>query len=312
MTRRPRILVTGGSGRLGSYVVDALLDVFEVRVLDISRPRQDVETMLGSVEDRDLINEAVKGVDAVIHLANLDAGVRKPEHEFIRINVGGTWNMLEAAERAGVERFIYASSYNVTGFSRNFPPQYLPVDTAHPLNPVHAYGISKVLAEDLCEAFSRRSTMKVVCLRPPLILRDAAVYNLIKVTAEAEGTPLPPAASHPSWQERSVLSDSRAYVTSRDAARCFRKALEADIGQFGIFNVMAPDTYSALPTLEVLRREYAAEVEVRDPARYAGNSRSTIYEIDSTREILGWSAEESYKDVLARMIAFARDEEPAT
>ncbi len=57
---------------------------------------------------------------------------------------------------------------------------------------MHAYGISKLLAENMCEAFTRRSGMEVVCLRPPLILRDEAVYNLIKVTAEAEDTALPP------------------------------------------------------------------------------------------------------------------------
>ena len=306
MTNCRRVLVTGGSGRLGVYIVDVLLGDFDVLILDLAAPRQDVETIIGSVEDCDLIFEAMCDVDAVVHLANLDAGVRVPEHEFIRINVGGTWNVLDAAERAGVKRFVYASSYNATGFSKSFPPQYLPVDVHHPLNPVHAYGISKLLAENMCEAFSRRSGMEVVCLRPPLILRDETVYNLIKVTAEAEGTTLPPAVSNPDWQAREVLSDSRAYVTSRDAARCFRAAIEADIDRFGIFNVMAPDTYSALPTLDVLKREYGAEPDIRDNTRFTPDSRSTIYEIDSTRDVLGWSAEETCDDVLARVIASAQ------
>lgn len=192
MTKYRRVLVTGGSGRLGAYLVDDLHDDFDVRVLDLAAPRQDVETVIGSVENVDLVVEAMRDVDAVVHLANLDAGVRAPEHEFIRINVGGTWNVLDAAARAGVKRFVYASSYNATGFSKDFPPQYLPVDVHHPLKPVHAYGISKLLAENMCEAFTRRSGMEVVCLRPPLILRDEAVYNLIKVTAEAEDTALPP------------------------------------------------------------------------------------------------------------------------
>lgn len=305
MTDHRRVLVTGGSGRLGTYIVDVLMDEFDVCVLDLIAPRQDVESLTGSVENVDLIVEAMRDVDAVVHLANLDAGVRVPEQEFIRINVGGTWNVLDAAARAGVKRFVYASSYNATGFSIDFPPLYLPVDVHHPLNPVHGYGISKLLTENMCEAFSRRSEMEIVCLRPPLILRDEAVYNLIKVTAEAEGTLPPPAASNPDWQPRKVLSDSRAYVTSRDAARCFRAAIKADIDRFGIFNVMAPDTYSALPTLEVLRREYGAEPDIRDGTRFTPDSRSTIYEIDSTREVLGWSAEETCDDVLRRVIASA-------
>lgn len=307
MTSLRRVLVTGGSGRLGAYIVDALLDNFDVRILDLVAPRQDVETVTGSVEDVDLIVDAMRDVDAVVHLANLDAGVRVPEHQFIRINVGGTWNVLDAAARAGVKRFVYASSYNATGFSKDFPPLYLPVDIHHPLNPVHAYGISKLLAENMCEAFSRRSGMEVVCLRPPLILRDEAVYNLIKVTAEAEGTPPPPTASNPDWQPRKVLSDSRAYVTSRDAALCFRAAIVAEIDRFGIFNVMAPDTYSALPTLEVLRREYGAAPDIRDNTRFTQDSRSTIYDIDSTREVLGWFAQETCDDVLRRVIASAEN-----
>jgi len=307
MTKYRRVLVTGGSGRLGAYLVDDLHDDFDVRVLDLAAPRQDVETVIGSVENVDLVVEAMRDVDAVVHLANLDAGVRAPEHELIRINVGGTWNVLDAAARAGVKRFVYASSYNATGFSKDFPPQYLPVDVHHPLKPVHAYGISKLLAENMCEAFTRRSGMEVVCLRPPLILRDEAVYNLIKVTAEAEDTALPPPVTKPDWQPRKVLSDSRAYVTSRDAARCFRAAIEAEIDRFGIFNVMAPDTYSALPTLEILRREYGVEPDIRDNKRFTPDSRSTIYEIDSTREVLGWSAEETCEDVLRRAIASAQN-----
>ena len=306
MTECRRVLVTGGSGRLGTYVLDALQDDFDVRVLDLAATRKDIETIIGSVDDQELVTKAMHGIDAVIHLANLDAGVRVPENEFIRINVGGTWNVLNAAEQVGVKRFVYASSYNATGFSKSFQPQYLPVDIHHPVNPVHAYGISKVLAEEMCRAFSRRSSMEIVCLRPPLILRDDAVYNLIKVTAEAEGTPLPPQATAPNWQVRKVLSDSRSYVTSRDAARCFRAAIEARIDRFEIFNVMAPDTYSALPTLDVLKREFGAVPEIRDKSRFKQGSRSTIYEIDSTREILGWSAEETCDDVLARVIASAQ------
>jgi UDP-glucose 4-epimerase len=307
MSEKSRVLVTGGSGRLGTYVVDVLLSDYEVRVLDLVAPGQDVDIVIGSVEDHDLVIDAMRDVDAVVHLANLDAGVRAPEEDFIKINVGGTWNVLDAAEKAGVKRFVYASSYNATGFSKDFPPLYLPVDIHHPLNPVHAYGISKLLAENMCETFSRRSGMEVVCLRPPLILRDETVYNLIKVTAEAEGTPPPPAVSNPDWQPRKVLSDSRAYVTSRDAARCFRAAIEADIDRFGIFNVMAPDTYSALPTLEVLRREYGAAPDIRDNRRFTPDSRSTIYEIDRTREVLGWFAQETCDDVLRRVIASAEN-----
>ena len=306
MTDRPRVLVTGGSGRLGTYVIDALREDFETRVLDLTEPRQDVETIIGSIDNQDLVSKAMQGIDAVIHLANLDAGVRAPEHEFIRINVGATWNVLQAAEQVGVKRFVYASSYNVTGFSKKFPPQYLPVDVHHPTNPTHAYGISKALVEEMCRAFSRRTEMSLVCLRPPLILRDDAVYNLIKVTAEAEGTSPPPDVIDPGWQTRKVLSDSRAYVTSRDAARCFRAAIDADIDRFEIFNVMAPDTYSALPTLDVLKREYDAEPDIRDIEQFKPGSRSTIYEIDRTREILGWSANETCDDVLARVIASTR------
>lgn len=306
MLRFENILVTGGSGRFGPFVVDALRPDHEVRVLDLNPPPRDVETVLGSTEDRDAVARAMKGVDAVVHLAALDAGVKAPDHEFMRVNVQGLWNVLEAAEAEGVKRVVVASSYNATGFSRDHPPQYLPVDIHHPAKPVRAYGISKLVGETIAEAFTRRSPMSVICLRASLILRDAAVYNLAKATAAAEGTPPPPPASDPTWEPRTALVDSRSFVTSKDAARCFRAALEADIAGFDVFNLMAPDTYSDLPTLEVLKRVFGATPEIRDATTFTPQSRATIYDVRRTRDVLGWEAREKWADVLSRVVASAK------
>ena len=299
-----RVMVTGGSGRLGSHVVDELRPDYHVTVLDRVPPSQDVAFIEADIEDRDTLAKAFTGMDAVIQLAALDLGTAAEESRFFQVNVQGLWNVLEFAEAAEVQRTVVCSSITALEISRTQPPQYLPVDSHHPAAPTHAYAISKRVGEVMAEAFSRRSAMQVLCLRPAYIVRDAAVYSLAQLIATADNTPSPPPMTDPSWEpQRMERPGSRSFVSPGDTARCFRAALEAHVPEFDIFNVAAADTYSALDTLDVVRREFGSDPEVREPNLYARDPRASIYDISHTRDVLGWVPRERWADVMARIVS---------
>lgn len=172
------IAVTGGSGRLGQYVVNELIaHHYQVRVLDLSPPpsHPQVSYKPCNVLNLDELNAGLKDVDGVIHLAALDFdfAASVPEEKFIEVNTLGTWNVLQTAENNGIKRVILCSSISACGLSEanpNFAPEYLPVDEEHPRYPIQPYSISKLIMEEMAESFVRRGNMAVLSLRPMMVL----------------------------------------------------------------------------------------------------------------------------------------------
>jgi nucleoside-diphosphate-sugar epimerase len=164
-----RVLLTGGSGFLGSFVAEQLAaDGHVVRAL--VRPRSDrrvlerlggIEFAPGAIEDPASLGPAVDGADAVVHVAGI-VKARRPS-EFFEVNTQGTKNLLEAAAGRGVGRFVYVSSLAAVGPSLDGTP--VP-DDVEP-RPVTHYGRSKLEAERAVLAAKDRIHVTVV--RPPLI-----------------------------------------------------------------------------------------------------------------------------------------------
>jgi nucleoside-diphosphate-sugar epimerase len=136
--RHEKVLVTGGSGLLGRFVVQALIGRTDVVVLDLKKPVQDVLYHLADITEIDAVRDAMAGVDAVVHLAGFDDGDAPDEDGYIAVNLNGAWNVLRAAEEAGVNVVAAAASNAATGIGRAGPPDYLPIDEAHPLRPRRA------------------------------------------------------------------------------------------------------------------------------------------------------------------------------
>lgn len=151
-----QVLITGGNGLIGEAIIDRLgdRDDLEFTPLDVE-DHPDRETIVADITDFEAMESAVEGFDAVIHLAAAK-GIDSPWDEVHQPNFVGTYNVLEAAARAGVEKFIYASSIHAVGLYENMyaPELYDPdfdlmLDHTTPTLPDSFYGLSKVFSENM-------------------------------------------------------------------------------------------------------------------------------------------------------------------
>lgn len=279
-----RVLVTGGSGRLGRFVVREMLRHGDVTVLDLVAPVDGVAHVIADVRDLDALNKVVRGHEAVIHLAGLDSGVPASEHDYFHVNVQGTWNILAAAEAAGISRTVVCSSIAAYGFEPIIPerrPDYLPFDEGHPLRPGAAYALSKQVVEVVAAAFARGGKMTVPCLRPAWIIFPDRVLDFDQRVREADGGAALPTDHRPPPPHRS-------YVRADDVARAFRLALMADLEPCEALNIGASDTMSPAPTLEVMARVFGPGIPVPDPAIFEASPRAAIFGNGRARVRLGW------------------------
>lgn len=169
-----RVLVIGGAGFIGSHIVDQLLDepVREVVVLDnlirgkegnLSNALADDRVALveGSITDRELLAKLMEGTDFVFHLAALwlYECVHEPRSA-IDVNIVGTFNVIEAAQNAGVEKTVYSSSASVYGDALESP-----MTEDHPFNNRTTYGATKIAGEQLYRAFNEQHGLDYVGMR---------------------------------------------------------------------------------------------------------------------------------------------------
>jgi len=164
-----RVLITGGAGFIGRHVTEYFQDRAEVRVLDNLRSGLKTnlsglkcELIIGSILDRDLVREAMRGVDFVFHLAamvSVQESVQK-QNECAEINVGGTVLVLEEAARARVKKLIFSSSAAVYGDS-----PIIPKIESMPAEPKSPYASGKDEAERHCRSFTDEGRLSTVCLR---------------------------------------------------------------------------------------------------------------------------------------------------
>ena len=163
-----KILVTGGSGRIGRYVVKELAGTgHDVTSVDILSPEERSPRFLRiDLTDAGEVYQALAtvGAEAVVHLgAWANAGV-VPDTRTYGDNVRGTFNLFQACADWGIQRVISASSAQVYGFAKA-PPVYVPVDEAHPLRPTNCYALSKVVGEQAADYFVECFGMTILSFR---------------------------------------------------------------------------------------------------------------------------------------------------
>lgn len=171
-----RVMVTGAGGFIGSHLTERLVESgANVRAfvhynalgsngwLDQSSVRKDIQIVAGDICDRDSVCQAVKGIEVIFHLAALIAipySYRSPA-SYVRTNIEGTLNVLQAAREGQTECLIHTSTSEVYGTAK-----YVPIDESHPLQGQSPYSASKIGADKLVEAFHRSYDLPVVTVRP--------------------------------------------------------------------------------------------------------------------------------------------------
>jgi uronate dehydrogenase len=186
-----RLLITGAAGGVGTFLCAGLPDLgWTLRGLDqVAAPDAGIEWITGDVRDPDTLDRAMDGVDAVVHLAGIP--VEAPFADLLSINIDGSYQLFEAARRAGVSRIIYASSNHAVGFH----PRGALADTELRPRPDTYYGLTKVFGEGLASLYVDRHQMQVACLRiGTCITQPITVRHLSTWLSPADGVRLVQAA----------------------------------------------------------------------------------------------------------------------
>ncbi len=164
-----RVLVTGAEGTIGTAVREHLAARYELTSLTLTP--QEFPSHVADVADLDAILPAFENVDAVVHLA-ASAALEAPWDNVLRNNIVGTYNVFEAARRAGVSRVVFASSNHVVGMYEldGAPGIYDPdgersYDHTAEIRPDSLYGVSKAYGEALGRMYMERHGLRVFCLR---------------------------------------------------------------------------------------------------------------------------------------------------
>lgn len=293
-----KVLVTGGSGRLGQYVIRELFThSHAVASLDSVKPRECLcPTYAVDLTKLERLIDHFKNADAVVHLARIrfpytesgfDAAKQKWEFndlpgdaERFNQNIAMTGHVLAAAEICAVKRIVCGSSLAVYGFyypTAKVVPDYLPIDEGHRRRPQDPYGLTKLAAEQLCDALAQRTGARIANLR------FAGVYT------EAHRAMLLERRNDPLSRGTGALW---SYIDVRDAARACRLALEADFTGHQAFNICASTTVMDVPTGELFARYLPEVTDVRSGLE----GRASGYSNAKAKTVLGFESRCSLVD----------------
>mgnify|MGYP001221988654 FL=1 len=304
-----KVLVVGGAGYIGSHVVKALRDAGKSPVVfdNLSSGLREnllpeIPLILGDTLFPEQLKPAMSGVDSIIHMAALKAAgesMTEPE-KYAKNNISGTVNLLNAATAAKVKYFVFSSSAAVYG-----EPQYLPLDEAHPAEPLNFYGYTKLIIENLLRWYSQLRGMRFSSLR----YFNAAGYD---VDGELNGLEYEPNNLLPIVLETIMGrrekvevfgtdydtrdgSCIRDYIHVSDLADAHLRALDylKCENQDLVVNLGTSKGLSVLEIMQIAREVSGAEFKYTLGPRRAGDPAVVLAKADLAAELLGWRAKHS-------------------
>jgi len=276
-----RIVVTGGNGKAGRWVVRDLREHGDsVLSVDLRHSpwEWDDRCRIADLTDYGQATEALAGADAVVHLAAIPAPGIHSAAETFRINTTSTYNVFAAAEANGLRRVVWASSETVLGLPFDTAPLFAPIDETIEPRPESSYALSKLASEAMAAQFARRTATPFVGLR---------ISNIMEPDDYAR---------FPSfWSDAHLRKwNLWGYVDCRDVAQACRLGLTADVAGAEVCIVAAEDTVMTRPSADLM-----AEVFPDVPLRRELNGRETLLSIDRARRVLGYAPAHRWADHVA-------------
>ena len=252
-----KILFTGGTGKAGRHVLPWLLNQgYQILNFDLNlSPIRDDDSAgrhhrwctgvqrhdHASRPRRIAAGRAPGPVDAVVHFAAIPRIFINPDNETYRVNVMGTYNVIEAAMKLGIRKVIIASSettYGVCFAEGDKDFHSFPLEEDYDVDPMDSYGLSKVVNERTARAFAARFKSDIYALR---------IANVIE---PHDYTRFPGFAANPPSRKRNAWS----YIDARDLAQIVHLCLQKDGLGFQIFNAVNDTITADQPTAEFLAR----------------------------------------------------------
>lgn len=312
--KNSKILVIGGAGFIGSFVVSELLkeDVSEVIIYDnfargkinylseqLKDPRCKLFPFGGDIRETDILNNAMKGMDYVISLAAMWLLHCKdyPRTAF-DVNIAGTFNILEACVNNNIKKLIWSSSASVYGDAVE-----LPMTENHPFNNKNFYGASKIAGEAMATAFNDRYGLEVIGLR------YMNVYGPHQDQTAAYTGVVPIMLNKIKANEAPTINGdgSQAYdfIYVEDVARCNVAALKSDTG-FGMYNVGTEIQTSIKELCELILELKSSALKVKYKPYSDDDARSMVKNRIGSRkkaeEEINFKYKYSLKDGLLKLI----------
>ncbi|KAB2928674.1 MAG: SDR family NAD(P)-dependent oxidoreductase [Dechloromonas sp.] len=294
-----KVLVTGADGFIGSHLVEALLAKgHDVRAFVLynsfgswgwldtlpNEAKKNLDVFAGDIRDPNGVREAIKGCDAVLHLAALIAipySYHSPD-TYVDTNVKGTLNVLQAARDLGVSRVVHTSTSEVYGTAR-----FVPITEEHPLQGQSPYSASKIGADQLAYSFYASFGLPVVIARP---------FNTYGPRQSARAV-IPTIIGQVAAGKRSIklgaLRPTRDFNHVSDTVRGFVAALESERGLGEVINFGSNFEISIGDTVALIADVMGADIEVTTDEQRLRPDLSEVERLwadnAKARELLGWT-----------------------
>jgi len=275
-----KIAITGGSGRVGRAIVDMALkrgdSIVSIDRVDLNEKisQGNITYVQADITDYTAIENAIRGCDALVHMAAIPAPGQHPDHVVHNNNVTGSYNALRAAVEVGIKRVCQASSVNAMGLAYSRWPRfdYFPLDEEHPNYSEDPYSLSKWICEEQGSSFARRyEDMVIASMRFHWVIPDR------ETAVQARGYSQTDSGTKNLW----------GYTRLDSAARACLLSLTADFTGHEVFFIAAPDTVMDVPSLE-LQQKHFPDVPVRGDL--SGNK--SFFNSGKAERLLGWKHDE--------------------
>jgi UDP-glucose 4-epimerase len=274
-----KIAITGGSGGIGRAITEQALargdSIVSIDRAEAAEKHKGVHYVLGEMSDYDLLVRSFEGCDAVIHMAAIPSPFRLPDHIVHNNNVVGSYNAMRAAVEHGIMRICQASSVNAIGhsYSREAHYDYLPLDEEHPNYTEEPYGLSKWICEQQADTFARRyEDICIASIRFHWVVPDRELA--VKAFNAEDQDPA---------NAQQVAKHLWAYTMREPAARACLMALDAKYKGHEAFYIVAPDTVSPIPSLELMAKYYP-----NVPIKGAFGGHQSFFNCAKAERLLGW------------------------